>query len=147
MFSVRVAGILARVEQSGPNRSRSAGSLRLHKIDEGTAVSDTDIASARTASRGRTGKRVRQILKDVENPKKRPSRGMPPPPTFDFDALADGTHLNQRETAAVLRRSVSCLENWREDPTHLLKWQYVAGRVTYTVRAIRKFRTGATTTK
>jgi hypothetical protein len=59
---------------------------------------------------------------------------MPPLPTFDFDALADGTHLNQRETAAVLRRSVSCLENWRKDPVHPLRWQYIAGRVTYTAR-------------
>jgi hypothetical protein len=97
--------------------------------------------------RPRTGKQVRQILKNVANPKPRPSRGVPPVPSFDFDALADGTHLTQVETAAVLRRSVSCLENWRKDPTHPLKWQYVAGRVTYTVRAIRKFRKGATTTK
>ena len=72
---------------------------------------------------------------------------MPPVPSFDFEALADGTHLTQIETAAVLRRSVSCLENWRKDPKHLLQWQYVAGRVTYTARAIRKFRKGATTTK
>jgi hypothetical protein len=93
----------------------------------------------------RTGKRVRQILEHVvENKDKKRFRGMPPVPSFDFDALADGTHLTQVETAAVLRRSVSCLENWRKDPTHSLKWQYVAGRVTYTVRAIRKFRKAVT---
>jgi hypothetical protein len=89
---------------------------------------------------------VRQTLERVVKHKKR-DRGVPPPPSFDFDALADGTHLTQRETAAVIRRSVSCLENWRGDPEHPLKWQYVAGRVTYTARAIRKFRKGATTTK
>jgi hypothetical protein len=113
-------------------------------------VSTTDLEPIRPTDRVRqasTGKQVRQILKNVENPKPRPSRATPPVPSFDFDALADGTHLAQRETAAVLRRSVSCLENWRKDPTHSLKWQRVAGRVTYTVRAIRKFRKGATTTK
>jgi hypothetical protein len=133
--------------------------LHRHPIDKGTVVSDSDIAPARPASRQpqpRTGRSVRQYLKQtIDNRKERRKkqreerqkrdRGVPPPPTFDFDALADGTHLTQRETAAVLRRSVSCLENWRKDPEHPLQWRYVAGRADYTVRAIREFRKGATT--
>jgi hypothetical protein len=105
-------------------------------------MADLDVARGRP--HGRLGPPLHRIV--PKKPRKR-FRGTPPLPVFDFDALADGTHLTQFETAAVLRRSVSCLENWRKDPKHLLQWQYVAGRVTYTARAIRKFRKGATTTK
>jgi hypothetical protein len=92
---------------------------------------------------------VRQHLEHVVHQRKQKyrDRGVPPPPTFDFDALADGTQLTERESAAVLRRSLSCLQNWRQDPEHPLKWQRVAGRIAYTARAIRKYRKGATTTK
>jgi hypothetical protein len=110
------------------------------ETDGDASVDDTDIAPARVASRARqhAGKPLRQALAQYK-PKFR-DRSTPPPPNFDFEKLADGTKLTQVETAAVLRRAVSCLENWRKDPAHPLKWQYVAGRVLYTAGAIRKFR-------
>jgi hypothetical protein len=74
-------------------------------------------------------------------------RGVPPLPTFDFEALADGTSMTEREVASVLRRSLSCLQNWRADPEHPLAWERVAGRCIYTAGNVRKFRKGATTTK
>jgi hypothetical protein len=114
-------------------------------------MSGTDTAPAASRPpRGRTGHRAREFLDHIvrnEQTTKKRDRSMPPLPMFDFEALADGTHLNQVETAAVLRRSVSCLENWRKDPEHPLKWQRVAGRVIYTARAIRKYRKTVTKTK
>jgi hypothetical protein len=113
-------------------------------------MSDTEIAPAGTASRQpkpHTGRSVRQHLLQHVDHQRKPKyrdRGVPPPPTFDFDALADGTHLTKIETAAVLRRSVACLQNWQKDPKHPLKWQYVAGRVIYTALAIRKYRKAVT---
>src|SRR5262249_19405022 len=137
-------------------RSRTATKTRLMETTS-AAVPESSAGSLPnslpgTSSDGiaptRAPRRTRPSLQGLVR-KKPPSRfrGTPPPPTFDFEALADGTHLTQRETAAVLRRAMSCLENWRQDPEHPLKWQRVAGRVTYTARAIRKFRKGATTTK
>jgi hypothetical protein len=119
-------------------------------------VSDSELVPARTEhqSKPRTGRGVREFLERVlEDPKKRKNRrkpkfrdrGMPPLPTFDFDALADGTHLTEREVASVLRRSLSCLQNWRADPAHPLAWARVAGRVLYTAGNVRKFREQVTT--
>jgi hypothetical protein len=67
-------------------------------------------------------------------------RGTPPPPLFDFDALAPGTQLNDHETAAVLRSSTNTLSTWRQSSSHPLKWITVAGgRVRYRVADIRAF--------
>jgi DNA-binding transcriptional regulator YiaG len=90
---------------------------------------------------------VRQHLQHVA-PQSKPKyrdRGVPPLPTFDIDALADGQGLTEREAAAVLRRSLSCLQNWRQDREHPLKWKRIAGRVLYTAGAIRKYRKAVTT--
>ena len=79
-------------------------------------MSDSEIAPARADRQPKphTGRSVRQYLERAvdQNRKKRRKeqceerqkrdRGVPPPPTFDFDALADGTHLTERETASVL---------------------------------------------
>jgi len=79
---------------------------------------------------------------DADQPRrdKHGFRGTPPPPLFDFDALADGTLLNDRETAAVLRSSTNTLSTWRQSSSHPLKWITVAGgRVRYRVADIRAF--------
>jgi hypothetical protein len=115
--------------------------------------SDREPAPARAdhQSRPYTGKSVRLYLdkkiaerkarqKKLSKKRRKRDRSTPPPPTFNFDELSDGCHLTEREAAAVLRRSLSCLQNWRLDPAHLLKWKRVAGRVIYTAGNIRNFR-------
>jgi hypothetical protein len=69
-------------------------------------------------------------------------RGMPPPPAFDLNALADSTFLNDTETAAVVRRAKATLEVWRKDPNHPLKWRLVGGRWLCEVGSIRRFLKG-----
>ena len=79
------------------------------------------------------------IGRDKKKPRAR-RRGTPPPPSFNFSALDDDQFLTMYETAAVVRRSVACLDNWHRNlPDHPLKGQMLAGRVVYTVGSIRKF--------
>lgn len=66
-------------------------------------------------------------------------RGTPPPATFDLDGLPDSAFLTETETAAVLRRSKACLENWRKNPDHALKWRRVGSHLLYEVRTVRAF--------
>jgi len=70
--------------------------------------------------------------------------GLPPPPTFDFDGLADGTLLSELETAAVIRNSPHTLASWRlrddrrRDPR--LPWLVLPNRqIRYTVGSIRAY--------
>jgi hypothetical protein len=101
-------------------------------------VSGLDIARegarSRPLSRNPRGKKLK-----IERKKPRPKRfrGIPPPPTFDIDALPGSVRLNDTEAAAALRRSKACLENWRKDPDHPLKWSRIAGRILYEVSSIR----------
>jgi hypothetical protein len=105
-----------------------------------------------------TGKSVRLYLdkkiaerkarqKKLHKKRRKRDRSTPPLPTFDFAMLADSTALTERECASVLRRSLSCLQNWRLDPEHPLKWERIAGRVIYTAGNIRDFRKATTTSK
>ncbi|MGY4476882.1 hypothetical protein [Bradyrhizobium sp. USDA 3364] len=71
--------------------------------------------------------------------RRRKSRGMPPPATFDIDTLPGGSNLTALETAAVIRRTPGALEQWRRDPNHPLKWRYVDGRPLYRVDAVRDY--------
>ncbi|MHC2435903.1 hypothetical protein [Bradyrhizobium sp. USDA 4451] len=73
----------------------------------------------------------------------RKNRGMPPPATFDVDALPGSTNLTALETAAVIRRTPGALEQWRRDPNHPLKWRYVDGRPLYRVDAVRNYLAGS----
>jgi hypothetical protein len=56
----------------------------------------------------RTTKRVRK------------NRGMPPPATFDIDALPGSSNLTALEASAVIRRTPGALEQWRRDQNHPL---------------------------
>jgi hypothetical protein len=81
------------------------------------------------------------LHKIVRKEPRRRFRGVPPHLNIDIDKLPDSTLLTETEAAAILRRSKSALENWRKDPNHPLRWQYVLGRVTYglgSVRAVAK---------
>jgi hypothetical protein len=69
----------------------------------------------------------------------RKNRGMPPPATFDIDALPGSSNLTALEAAAVIRRTPGALEQWRRDPNHPLKWRYVDGRPLYRVDAVRDY--------
>jgi hypothetical protein len=69
-------------------------------------------------------------------------RGIPPPPTFDVNALSNGTLLTETETAGIVRRSKACLSNWRKYSDHPLRWRKVAGRVLYELSSIREFLKG-----
>jgi len=67
-------------------------------------------------------------------------RGLPPPATFDFEALASGTMLSEFETAAILRVSTNTLGSWRRQPGHPLKWRALPnGFVRYTAGHVREF--------
>ena len=46
----------------------------------------------------------------------RKNRGMPPPATFDIDALPGSSNLTALEAAAVIRRTPGALEQWRRNP-------------------------------
>jgi hypothetical protein len=82
------------------------------------------------------------LHKIVRKKPRRRFRGMPPPLTFDIDALPDSTRLTETETAAAIRRPKSALENWRRDPDHPLRWRRVGGRVLYELPSIREFLKG-----
>ncbi|WP_439408521.1 hypothetical protein ACNJX9_09245 [Bradyrhizobium sp. DASA03076] len=69
----------------------------------------------------------------------RKNRGMPPPATFDIDALPGSSNLTALEAAAVIRRTPGALEQWRRDSNHPLKWRYVDGRPLYRVDAVRDY--------
>src|SRR5215467_216413 len=85
-----------------------------------------------------------QVAKTADGPTKpRRSRGgfrgRPPPPTFDFDELADSALLTETEAAAVGRWSTNTLSSWRERPDHPLKWTKVGGgRVRYRAGDVRQ---------
>jgi hypothetical protein len=66
-------------------------------------------------------------------------RGIPPPPKFDFDVLADSAWLTSAEVAAVLRRAIGTPEHWRGQNDHPLKWDMVDGKPLYRVRDVRAF--------
>jgi hypothetical protein len=74
-----------------------------------------------------------------ESPKRKRRTGTPPPPTFDFDALAGGAWLSNDEVAAVLRVSITTPVDWRQQPDHPLKWQRVNGKPLYRVDDLRAF--------
>ncbi|OSI27935.1 hypothetical protein [Bradyrhizobium canariense] len=71
--------------------------------------------------------------------RRRKNRGVPPPATFDIDALPASSNLTALEAAAVIRRTPGALEQWRRDPNHPLKWRYVDGRPLYRVDAVRDY--------
>jgi hypothetical protein len=71
--------------------------------------------------------------------RRRKNRGVPPPATFDIDALPGSSNLTAMEAAAVIRRTPGALEQWRRDPNHPLKWRYVDGRPLYRVDAVRDY--------
>ena len=101
---------------------------------------EVDVTPARLRRRPRPpiGKLVR-----TKPPPKR-FRGVPPPLTFDLDALPASTLLTESETAAACRRSRSALENWRlQQPDHPLRWRRVGGRILYELASIRAFLKGA----
>lgn len=83
--------------------------------------------------------RSRPPLQIARKKPQRRFRGIPPPLTFDIDALPDSTLLTETETAAILRRTKACLELWRTDPDHPLKWERTGGRVRYKLSSIRAF--------
>jgi hypothetical protein len=95
-------------------------------------MADLDVA------RGRPHGRSRPPLHRIvpKKPRKR-FRGTPPPLPFDIQSLPDSTLLTDTETAAAIRRSKACLENWRKYPDHPLKWRRVNGRVLYEITSIR----------
>ena len=71
-------------------------------------------------------------------------RGVPPPPTFDLDELADSTLLSELEAAAILRLSTNTLAAWRlrEDQRrdHRLAWTTLPnGHIRYQVSALRAY--------
>jgi hypothetical protein len=87
--------------------------------------------------------RSRRPLQSISRKKPRARfRGTPPPLTFDIDALPGSTLLTEAELAAILRRSKSCLENWRNYPDHPLRWRRVAGRILYELGSAREFLKG-----
>ena len=79
----------------------------------------------------------RKMLRAPKRPRK--NRGVPPPATFDVDALPGSSNLTVLEAAAVIRRTPGALEQWRRDPNHPLKWRYVDGRPLYRVDAVRDY--------
>jgi hypothetical protein len=101
-------------------------------------MSDLDVARPR--AQGRSYWRLQKILR--KKPRKR-FRGIPPPLTFDLDALPANTLLSETEAAAACRRAKSTLEVWRKQPDHPLRWRRVAGRVLYELSSIRAFLKGA----
>jgi hypothetical protein len=100
-------------------------------------MSDLDIA------RGRALARSFPPLQIVRRKPRKRFRGIPPPLTFDLDALPASTLLSETEAAAALRRAKSTLEVWRKQPDHPLRWRRVAGRVMYELPSIRALQKGA----
>ena len=101
-------------------------------------MSDLDVTPVRPHSRSRL-----PLEKMVhKKPRHKRFRGMPPPLTFDVDALPASTLLNETETAAACRRAKSTLELWRTQPDHPLRWRRVGGRILYELASIRAFLKG-----
>lgn len=87
----------------------------------------------------------RQTAKgSAESPRDRHGfRGLPPPATFDFEALPDTSWLTESETAAVLRVAISTLAAWRQRPNPPLKCAKLRDRqIRYQVKEIRRFLAG-----
>ena len=64
-------------------------------------------------------------------------RGVPPPVTFDFDALADGALLSETDVAAILRMSTNTVASWRQRPDHPLRFLVLPnGFVRYTAACL-----------
>jgi hypothetical protein len=101
-------------------------------------VSNIHIAPGRPHRRSRAS--LQRIVR--KKPRKR-FRGIPPPLTFDLDALPANTLLSETETAAACRRAKSTLEVWRKQNDRPLRWRLVGGRVLYEVSSIRAFLKGA----
>jgi hypothetical protein len=54
--------------------------------------------------------------------------------------LAPDQILTAKEVAAVIRRSLSTLDSWRQhNPNHPLKWEKLDGRIAYRVRNVRAY--------
>jgi hypothetical protein len=70
------------------------------------------------------------------------SRGTPPPLPFDLDALPASTKLKAPEVAAVCRRSLACVEKWRQQPDHPLRGENIGGRILYEIESVRAFLRG-----
>ena len=67
-------------------------------------------------------------------------RGLPPPATFDFEALADCALLSEIEVAAILKISTNTVGSWRRQPDHPLKWLALPnGFVRYTAGHVREY--------
>ena len=67
-------------------------------------------------------------------------RGVPPPPLFDLDELADSTLLTELDVAAILRISSNTVGSWRQQRDHPLQWRALPnGFVRYRVADIRAF--------
>jgi hypothetical protein len=80
---------------------------------------------------------------DFAHKKNHPSRlGVPPPLTFDLDALPGSTLLTNKETAAAIRASRAALKLWRKRPDHPLRWRRTRGRYFYELSSIREFLKG-----
>src|SRR5262245_13399597 len=101
-------------------------------------MSNIDIAPGRPHRGSRPS--LQKIIR--KKPRKR-FRGVPPPLTFDLDALPANALLNETESAAACRRAKSTLELWRKKNDHPLRWRLVGGRVLYEIWSIRAFLKGA----
>lgn len=84
-------------------------------------------------------RKTKQPNSKTKHKTQRKNRGIQPPPTFDIDRLVGNAHLTALETAAVLRRTPSALEQWRRDPNHPLKVTRVDGRPLYRVDNLRAY--------
>ncbi len=82
---------------------------------------------------------MRKLTRAERARRRKEKRKMPPPATFDIDALPGNANLTVRETCAVVRRTPGALEQWRRDPNHPLKWERVDGRPLYRVAAVRMY--------
>jgi len=87
------------------------------------------MAAARAARRPRIPK----------PPRERKTTGVPPPLTFDFDALHDSALLTGEEVASRLRRSTATIAFWRWRQNHPLKWKWIQGRAMYRVGDVRAY--------
>jgi hypothetical protein len=96
-------------------------------------MSDPTMAAPRPAA----GEPI--VEKEEEEKKRVRAFGIPPPPKFDFDAIADSAWLTSDEVAAVLRRSKTTPPSWRAIKNHPLRWERVDGKPLYRVRALRAF--------
>jgi hypothetical protein len=75
----------------------------------------------------------------IARARRQKNRAMPPPFPLDIDALPDSAILSAKEIAAIIRRTVGALEQWRRNPDHPLKWERVDGRPLYRVGWLRSY--------